>query len=145
MMLQTKCGVRQSWTTCFFLVHLRCLGLGGLKPWLWWNDLGLHLEGMHLVSFWHLMLIMRKHLWRAQVVGLEWFKKQFSVSIQSRVRSQAFGLEFIHSIQGSNNYDGLKRWTWAHHGSNNGQTHALCNAIYMDRPKGMFYRSLKYG
>ena len=64
------------------------------------------------------------HLWWAQVVGLEWFKKQFSVSIQSRVWSQAFGLEFIHSIQGSNNYNGLKRWTWAHHGSNNGQTHA---------------------
>ena len=113
-MLQTKCGVRQSWTTCFFLVHLGCLRLGGLEPWLQWNGLGLglHLEGMHLVSFWPLMLIMRIHFWWAQVVGLEWFKKQFSISIQSRVQSQAFGLEFIHSIQGSNNYDGLKRWTW---------------------------------
>ena len=128
MMLQTKCGVRQSWATYFFLVHLGCLRLGMLEPWLWWNGLslhleglnldydisvfawnglGLHLEGLHLVSFWPLMLIMRIHLWWAQVLGLEWFKKQFSVSIPSRVQSQAFGLEFIHSIQGSNNYDGL--------------------------------------
>ena len=126
-MLQTKCGVRQSWAACFFLVHWGCLRLGMLEPWLWWNGLrlhledlnldydlwvfawnglGLHLEGMHLMSFWPLMLIMCIHLWWAQVVGLEWFKKQFSVSIQSRVQSQAFGLEFIHSIQGSNNYDG---------------------------------------
>ena len=36
---------------------------------------------------------------------------------KSRVQSQAFGLEFIHSIQGSNNYDGPKRWTWASHDS----------------------------
>ena len=106
-MLQTKCGVRQSWATYFFLVHLGCLRLGMLEPWLWWNGLSLHLEGLHLVSFWPLMLIMRIHLWWAQVLGLEWFKKQFSVSIPSRVQSQAFGLEFIHSIQGSNNYDGL--------------------------------------
>ena len=112
MMLQTKCGLKQSWATCFFLIHLGCLRLGGLEPWLWWNGLGLYLEGMHLVSFLPLMLIMRIHLWWAQVVGLEWFKKQFLVSIQSRVQSQAFGLKFIHSIQGSNNYDGFKRWTW---------------------------------
>ena len=32
MMLQTKCGVRQSWATCFFLVHLGCLRLGMLEP-----------------------------------------------------------------------------------------------------------------
>ena len=84
MMLQTKCGVRQSWATCFFLVHLGCLRLSMLEPWLWWNGLGLHLEGlnldydllvfawnglglhlegMHLVSFWPLMLIMHIHLW----------------------------------------------------------------------------------
>ena len=121
-MLQTKCGVRQSWATCFFLVHLGCLRLGVLEPRLWWNGLrwhlkgfnhmiiwyllemawtlivifwkawSLHLEGMHLVSFWPLMLIMRIH--------------------QSRVQLQAFGFEFIHNIQGSNNYDGLKHWTW---------------------------------
>ena len=35
----TKCGVRQSWATCFFLVHLGCLRLGMLEPWLWWNGL----------------------------------------------------------------------------------------------------------
>ena len=34
-MLQTKCGVRQSWATCFFLVHWGCLRLDGLEPWLW--------------------------------------------------------------------------------------------------------------
>ena len=144
MMLQTKCGVRQSWATCFFLVHLDawdlvCLNLDYDKmawacTWKAWtlimilgiclNDLGLHLEGMHLVSFWPLMLIMSIHLWWAQVLGLDSFKKQFSVSIQSRVQSHAFGLEFIHSIQGSNNYDGLKCWTWAYHASNNSQTHA---------------------
>lgn len=132
-MSQTKCGVRQSWVTCFLLVHLGCLRLGVLEPWLWWNGLGLHLEGlnldydllifawnglglhlkcMHLVSFWLLMLIMCIHLWWAQVLGLEWFKKQFSVFIPSRVQSQALGLELIQIIQGSNNHDGLKRWTW---------------------------------
>ena len=31
MMLQTKCGVRQSWATCFFLIHLGCLRLGVLE------------------------------------------------------------------------------------------------------------------
>ena len=132
-MLQTKCGVRQSWTACFFLVHWGCLRLGMLEPWLWWNGLGLHLEdlnfdydlwvfawnglglhleGMHLVSFWPLMLIMCIHLWWAQILGLEWFKKQFSVSIPSRVQSHAFRFKFIHNIQGSNNHNGLKRWTW---------------------------------
>ena len=133
MMLQTKCGVRQSWAACFFLVHWGCLRLGMLEPWLWWNGLGLHLEGlnldydllvfawnglglhlegMHLVSFWPLMLIICIHLWWAQVLGLEWFKKQFWVSIPSRVQSHAFGFEFIHNIQGSNNHNGLKHWTW---------------------------------
>ena len=132
-----------AWT----LIMMKWLGfaLGRLEPWLWWNGLGLHLEGLnldydllvfawngltlhlegiHLVSFWSLMLIMHIHHWWAQVLGLDSFKKQISISIPSRVQSQAFGLEFIHSIQGSNNYDGLKRWTWAHHGLNNGQTHA---------------------
>ena len=166
MILQTKCGVRQSWAACFFLVHCGCLRLGILEPWLWWNGLslhleglnldydlwvfawnglGLHLEGMRLVSFWPFMLIMCIHLCWAQVLGLEWFKKQFSISIPSRVQSQAFGLKFIHSIQGSNNYDGLKHWTWAHYSSNNGQTHAWYNAINMDRPKGRFYGSLQHG
>ena len=46
--------LRQNWVTCFFLIHLGCLRLGGLVPWLWWNGLGLHLEGMHLVNFWPL-------------------------------------------------------------------------------------------
>ena len=50
---------------------------------------------MHLVSFWPLMLITRIHLWWAQVLSLDSFKKQISVSIPSRVQSQAFGLEFI--------------------------------------------------
>ena len=27
----TKCGVRQSWATCFFLIHLGCLRLGMLN------------------------------------------------------------------------------------------------------------------
>ena len=133
MMLQTKCEVRQNWAACFFLVHWGCLRLGMLEPWLWWNGwglhledlnldydlwvfawngLGLHLEGMHLVSFWPLMLIVCIHLWWAQVLGLEWFKKQFSIFIPSRVQSQAFRFEFIHNIQGSNNHNGLKRWTW---------------------------------
>ena len=66
-------------------------------------------------------------------------------NMPSRVQSQAFGPEFIHSIQGSNNYDELKHWTWAHHGSNNIHTHVQCNAIYMDRPKGRFYGSLQHG
>ena len=28
----TKCGVRQSWATCFFLIHLGCLRLDMLEP-----------------------------------------------------------------------------------------------------------------
>ena len=92
------------------------LALGRLEPYdhlvFAWNGLTLHLEGMYLVNFWPLMLIVRMHLWWAQVLGLEWFKKQFSVSIPSRVQSQAFGFEFIHNIQGSNNHDELKHWTW---------------------------------
>ena len=109
-MLEAWCA----WT----LIKMKWLGLalGRLEPYdhlvFAWNGLTLHLESMYLVNFWPLMLIMRIHLWWAQVVGLEWFKRQFLISIQSRVQSQAFGLEFIHSIQGSNNYDGLKRWTW---------------------------------
>ena len=51
MMLQTICRVRQSWATCFFLVHLGCLSLGVLEPWLWWNGLCLkwldHTLGRH--------------------------------------------------------------------------------------------------
>ena len=93
-------------------LHMEGLNLAyGLLVFAW-NGLALHLEGMHLVSFWPLMLLMRIHLWWAQVLGLEWFKKQVWASIPSRVQSYAFGLEFIHSIQGSNNHDGLKRWTW---------------------------------
>ena len=92
------------------------LALGRLEPYdhlvFAWNGLTLHLEGMYLVNFWPLMLIVRMHLWWAQVLGLEWFKKQFSVSIPSRVQLQAFGFEFIHNIQGSNNHDELKHWTW---------------------------------
>ena len=30
--IATKCGVRQSWATCFFLIHLGCLRLGMLEP-----------------------------------------------------------------------------------------------------------------
>ena len=59
---------------------------------IFWKAWTLHLEGMYLVNFWPLMLIMRIHLWWAQVLGLEWFKKQFLVSIPSRIQSQAFGL-----------------------------------------------------
>ena len=135
-MLQTKFGVRQSWATCFFLVHLGCLTFGMLEPWLWWNGLGLHLEGlnldydllifswnglrlrlkgMHLVSSWPLMDLS---------VGLRMIQETILVFIPSRVQSQAFGLEFINSIQGSNNYGGFKCWTWAHHDSNYGRTHA---------------------
>ena len=100
--------IRQSWAACFFLVHWGCLRLGMLEPWLWWNGLdlhleglnldydlwvfawnglGLHLEGMHLMSFWPLKLIMRIHLWWAQMLGLKWFKKQFWASIPSKVQS----------------------------------------------------------
>ena len=99
-----------AWT----LIMIKWLGLtlGRLEPWSWsfgiCLNLGLHLEGMHLVSFWPLTLIMHIHLWWAQVLGLKWFKKQFWASIPSRVQSLAFGLEFIHSIQGSK----LKHWTW---------------------------------
>ena len=113
MMLQTKCGVRQSWASCFFLVHLGCLRLGMLEPWSWWNGLGLHLEGlnldydllvfawndltlhlegMHLVSFWPLMLIMHIHIWWAQVLGLESFKKQIGLPFLVEFNLRLLGL-----------------------------------------------------
>ena len=44
-------------------------------------------------------------------VGLRMIQEKILVFIPSRVQSQAFRFEFIHSIQGLNNYDGLKRWT----------------------------------
>ena len=59
MQTETKLG------HLLLLDPLGCLRLGGLEPWLWWNGLGLHFEGMHLVNFWPLMLIMRIHLWWA--------------------------------------------------------------------------------
>ena len=30
--LANQCGVRQSWVTCIFLVHLGCFRLGVLEP-----------------------------------------------------------------------------------------------------------------
>ena len=110
-------GMLKAWWA-WTLIMMKWLGLalGRLEPYdhlvFAWNGLTLSLEGMYFVNFWPLMLIMRIHLWWAQVVGLEWFKKWFWVFIPIRVQSQAFELEFIHNIQGSNNYDGLKRWTW---------------------------------
>ena len=44
-------------------------------------------------------------------VGLKLIQETNWASISSRVQSQAFGFEFIHNIQGSNNHNGLKRWT----------------------------------
>ena len=103
-----------AWT--FIMMKWLGLALGRLEPYdqlvFAWNGLTLHLEGMYHVNFWPLMLIMCIHLWWAQVLVLEWFKKQFSVSIPSKVQSHAFRFEFIHNIQGSNNHNGLKRWTW---------------------------------
>ena len=67
------------------------LALGRLEPYdhlvFAWNGLTLHLEGMCLMNFWPLMLIMHIHFQWAQVLGLEWFKKQFWASITSRVQS----------------------------------------------------------
>ena len=91
-MLQTKCGLRQSWATCFLLIHLGCLRLSGLEPWLWGNGLTLHLEGMYLVNFWPLMLITRIHIWWAQILGLKWFKKQFSILYQVEFNHRPLGL-----------------------------------------------------
>ena len=113
MMLQTKCEVRQSWATCFFLVHLGCLRLGMLEPWLWWNGLGLHLkglnldydllviariglglhlDGMHLLSFWPLILIMCIHLRWAQVLGLDSLKNQIGLPFLVEFNLRLLGL-----------------------------------------------------
>ena len=89
-MLEAWCA----WT----LIMMKWLGLalGRLKPYdhlvFAWNDLTLHLEGMYLMNFWPLMLIMRIHLWWAQVLDLEWFKKQFSVSYQVEFNHRPLGL-----------------------------------------------------
>ena len=48
-----------AWT----LIMIKWLGLALDLLVFAWNGLGLHLEGMHLVSFWPLMLIMCRHLW----------------------------------------------------------------------------------
>ena len=57
-----------------------------------WNGLTLHLEGMHLVSFWPLMLIMCIHLWWAQVLGLDSFKKQIGLPFQVEFNLSLLGL-----------------------------------------------------
>ena len=60
-----------AWT----LIMMKWLGLalGRLEPYdhlvFAWNGLTLHLESMYLVNFCPLMLIMRIHLWWAQVLG----------------------------------------------------------------------------
>ena len=95
---------------------LGCLRLGMLEPWLWWNGLGLHLEGLnldydllvfawnrlglhlegtHLVSFWPLMLILCRHLWWAQVLGLESFKKQIGLPFQVEFNHRLLGLSSL--------------------------------------------------
>ena len=68
MMLQTKCGVRQSWATCFFMVHLGCLRLGVLEPWLWWNGLGLHLKGLNHMIIWYLIEMAWPYTWKACIL-----------------------------------------------------------------------------
>ena len=67
-MLQTKCGVRQSWAACFFLVHLGCLRLGVLEPSLWWNGLGLHLKGLNHMIIWYLLEMAWPYTWKACIL-----------------------------------------------------------------------------
>ena len=117
---------RYAWT----LIMIKWLGLalGMLKPWLWsfgiclkW--LGLTL-GRHASCEFLAFDVAHAHTpLMGSSFGLRMIQETIFSFLPSRVQSQAFGLEFIHSIQGSNNYDGLKRWTWAHHGSNNVYTH----------------------
>ena len=89
-MLEAWCA----WT----LIMMKWLGLalGRLEPYdqlvFAWNGLGLHLEGMHLVSFWPFMLIMCIHLCWAQVLGLEWFKKQIGLPFQVEFNNRLLGL-----------------------------------------------------
>ena len=64
----TKCGVRQSWVTCFFLIHLGCLSLGMLESWLWWNGLGLHLEGLNHMINWYLLEMAWPYTWKACII-----------------------------------------------------------------------------
>ena len=64
----TKCGVRQSWATCLFLVHLGCLRLGVLEPSLWWNGLDLHLEGLNHMINWYLLEMTWPYTWKACIM-----------------------------------------------------------------------------
>ena len=61
----TKCGVRQSWATCLFLVHLGSSRLGVLEPSLWWNGLDLHLEGLNHMINWYLLEMAWPYTWKA--------------------------------------------------------------------------------
>ena len=86
---------RYAWT----LIMIKCLelALGRLEPWLWsfWYLLEMawpYTSCMHLVSFWSLKLIMHIHLWWAQVLGLEWFKKKFWFSYQVEFNHRPLGL-----------------------------------------------------
>ena len=64
----TKCGVRKSWATCFFLVHLGCLRLGVLEPSLRWNGLDLHLEGLNHMINWYLLEMAWPYTWKACIM-----------------------------------------------------------------------------
>ena len=77
-----------AWT----LIMIKLLGVALDLLVFAWNGLGLHLEGMHLVSFWPLMLIMCRHLWWTQVLGLDSFKKQIGLSFQVEFNHKLLGL-----------------------------------------------------
>ena len=84
-------------------------------------------EGLNHMIIWYLLelgLTLRRHAscellafdvdhvytpLMGSSIGFIMIQETILVSIPIRVQSQAFGLEIIHSIQGSNNYDGLKR------------------------------------
>ena len=109
MMLQTKCGVRQSWATCFFLVHLGCLRLGVIEPWLWWNGLGLHLKGLNHMIIWYLLEMAWPYTWKACILWIFslWCCSCLYTFDELKCSRNNFGflyqVEFNHSL-----------WTWVH-------------------------------
>ena len=164
MMLQTKCGVRQSWATCFFLVHLGCLRLGVLEPWLRWNGLGLHLEGLNHMIIWYLLEMVWPYTWKACILwtfgpwcwsceytfdGLKWWAKNdsrdnfwFPYKVEYNHRPLGLSSFIAYKVQtimmGSS--VGLES-SWFKQRPN--KCIMKCNLI--DQPKGRFYGSLQHG
>ena len=104
------------WAWTLIMMKWLRLALWRLEPWLWYFGICLKWLGLTLGrhASCELLAFDVDHVYTPLMgssIGFIMIQETILVSIPIRVQSQAFGLEIIHSIQGSNNYDGLKCWT----------------------------------